>query len=103
MAPLYALDEHVAKKHMWIRPRLEMTPSEFFARQGHVTFSDDPVALNNIRFTGAGSLLWGSDYPHDEGTFPNSQAVIERTFDGVSEADKQKIVHDNAARLYGFD
>jgi predicted TIM-barrel fold metal-dependent hydrolase len=100
---LYALDEQVAKKHMWIRPRLEMLPSEFFARQGHITFSDDPVALHNIRFTGAESLLWGSDYHHDEGTFPNSQAVIERTFNGVSEADKRKIVHDNAARLYGFD
>jgi len=80
-----------------------MMPSEFFARQGHITFSDDPVALHNIRFTGADGLLWGSDYPHDEGTFPNSQAVIERTFNGVSEVDKRKIVHDNAARLYGFD
>ena len=59
--------------------------------------------MHNIRFTGAESLLWGSDYHHDEGTFPNSQAVIERTFNGVSEADKRKIVHDNAARLYGFE
>ena len=100
---LYVLDEQMAKKHMWIRPRLAMMPSEFFARQGHITFSDDPVALHNIRFTGADGLLWGSDYPHDEGTFPNSQAVIERTFNGVSEVDKRKIVHDNAARLYGFD
>ena len=100
---LYALDEQVQKKHMWIRPRLEMLPSEFFARQGHITFSDDPVALHNIRFTGADGLLWGSDYPHDEGTFPDSQAVIERTFAGISEADKRKILHDNATRLYGFE
>jgi predicted TIM-barrel fold metal-dependent hydrolase len=59
--------------------------------------------LHNIRFTGAGGLLWGRDYPHDEGTFPNSQAVIECTFNGVLETDKRKIVHDNAARLYGFE
>ena len=99
---LYVLDEQVDKKHMWVRPKLSMLPSEIFARQGHVTFSDDPVALNNIAFTGADCLLWGSDYPHDEGTFPHSQAVIERTFAGISDADKRKIVHDNAARLYGF-
>jgi predicted TIM-barrel fold metal-dependent hydrolase len=99
---LYVLDEQVAKKHMWIRPTLEMLPSEFFRRQGAVTFSDDPVALNNLRFTGAEGLMWGSDYPHDEGTFPHSQDVIQRTFAGVSEADRRKIVHDNAARLYGF-
>jgi predicted TIM-barrel fold metal-dependent hydrolase len=99
---LYVLDEQVAKKHMWVRPRLEMLPSEFFRRQGGVTFSDDPVALNNLAFTGADVLLWGSDYPHDEGTFPHSREVIERTFAGVSAADKRKIVHDNAKRIYGL-
>lgn len=99
---LHVLDEQAHKKHMWIRPRLEMLPSEFFRRQGHVTFTDDPVALANLKFTGADGLLWGSDYPHDEGSFPHSREVIERTFAGVSEADKKKIVHDNAARLYGF-
>ncbi len=99
---LYVMDEQLHKKHMWIRPRLELLPSEFFRRQGFVTFSDDPVALNNLAFTGADSLIWGSDYLHDEGTFPNSRAVIERTFQGVAEADKRKIVHDNAAALYGF-
>lgn len=80
---LYALDEQVEKKHMWIRPRLSMKPSEFFARQGHVTFTDDPVALKTLPFLGADCLLWGSDYPHDEGSFPHSQAVIDRTFAGL--------------------
>jgi len=46
--------------------------------------------------------MWGSDYPHDEGTFPHSQEVIERTFKDVSEEDKRKIVCGNAARLYDF-
>ena len=100
---LYVLDEQVKKKHMWIRPVLEMLPSEFFARRGFVTFGDDPIALHNIPFTGADCLLWGNDYPHDEGTFPHSQEVIARTFRGVSEADRRKIVHTNAARLYGFE
>ena len=100
---LYVLDEQNDKKHMWIRPRLDLKPSEYFARQGYVTFSDDPIALNNLRFTGANCLLWGSDYPHDEGTFPHSQEVIERTFAGVSDADRQKIVYTNAAELYGFN
>ncbi|MDH3689116.1 MAG: amidohydrolase [Gammaproteobacteria bacterium] len=99
---LYVMDEQAKKKHMWVRPKLELLPSEYFARQGYLTFSDDPVALNNISFTGADSLLWGSDYPHDEGTFPHSQDVIARTFKGVSEADRRKIVFENASRLYGF-
>ena len=99
---LYAMDEQAEKKHMWIRPQLKMRPSEYFRRQGHVSFGDDPVALATLPFIGAESLLWGSDYPHDEGTFPNSLEVIERTFQGVSEGDKRKIIYENAARLYGF-
>jgi predicted TIM-barrel fold metal-dependent hydrolase len=99
---LHVLDEQAAKKHMWIRPRLALKPSEYFKRQGFVTFSDDPMALRNIEFTGADCLMWGSDYPHDEGTFPHSREVIDRTFAGVSDADRTKIVHDNAAKLYGF-
>ncbi len=99
---LHVMDEQVEKKHMWIRPKLEMKPSEFFRRQGAVTFGDDPVALSLLDFTGADVLLWGSDYPHDEGTFPHSQAVIERTFGGVPAEDKRKIVHGNAKRIYGF-
>ena len=99
---LYALDEQAEKKHMWIRPTLEMQPSEYFKRQGGLTFGDDLPALLNISLTGADVLLWGSDYPHDEGTFPNSQEVIERTFGGLSEGDKRKIVGENAARIYGF-
>ena len=100
---LYALDEQYDKKHMWIQPKLDLRPSEYFARQGYVTFGDDPSALRNLDMTGAANLMWGSDYPHDEGTFPHSRSVIERTFAGVSEADKHRIVYDNAAALYGFD
>jgi len=58
--------------------------------------------LKTLEFTGADGLMWGSDYPHDEGTFPHSQDVIERTFAGVDPRHRQQIVHDNAAALYGF-
>jgi predicted TIM-barrel fold metal-dependent hydrolase len=99
---LYVMDEQADKKHMWVRPKLEMKPSEFFRRQGAVTFSDDPIALRLLDYTSADVLMWGSDYPHDEGTFPHSQEVIERTFGGISAEDKRKIVHDNAKRMYRF-
>ena len=46
--------------------------------------------------------MWGSDYPHDEGTFPHSREVIDRTFSELPEEETRKIVGENAARLYGF-
>ena len=99
---LYAMDDVFKRRHMWQLPRLEMKPSEFFRRQGYLTFGDDPIGLHNIEFTGVDCMMWGSDYPHDEGTFPHSQEVIQETFEGISEEDKRKIVGENAARLYGF-
>ncbi|MEE9248499.1 MAG: amidohydrolase family protein, partial [Dehalococcoidia bacterium] len=99
---LVQMDDNHHRRHMWEVPQLELLPSEYFKRQGYSTFADDIVGIMTREITGVDSLMWGSDYPHDEGTFPHSQEVIERTFKGVSQEDKRKIVCENAARLYGF-
>jgi predicted TIM-barrel fold metal-dependent hydrolase len=51
---------------------------------------------------GVENMLWGSDYPHAEATFPRSQRFLERMFEGVPEADARKITSENAARMFGF-
>ena len=99
---LQTLDEMHEKRHMWIEPRLPDRPSDYFRRQGGATFGDDLVGLRMRDVTGVESLLWGSDYPHDEGTFPHSREVIERTFKDVPENEKRMIVGGNAERIYGF-
>ena len=47
-------------------------------------------------------LLWGSDYPHTEGTYPHSRQVVERLCSGLDAADTAAIVHGTTARLFGF-
>lgn len=98
---LHAMDDMQRRRHTNL-PKLDLLPSEYFKRQGYVSFSDDPVGLANIKFTGADCLMWANDYPHDEGTYLESQKVIEETFVGVSAEDKRKILWENGARLYGF-
>ena len=99
---LQTMDEMQIKRHMWAEPKLNMKPSEYFHRQGYATFGDDQVGLMTRHVIGVENLMWGSDYPHDEGTFPHSREVIERTFEGIPEDEKRKIVGENAAKLYGF-
>ena len=99
---LQTLDEMQIKRHMWAEPKLNMKPSEYFQRQGYATFGDDPVGLMTREVIGVDSLMWGSDYPHNEGTFPHSREVIERTFKDIPEEEKRKIVGENAAKLYGL-
>jgi predicted TIM-barrel fold metal-dependent hydrolase len=51
---------------------------------------------------GVENMLWGSDYPHAEATFPRSQQFLSRMFSGVPEADLKKITSENAAKMFGF-
>ncbi len=99
---LQLMDEMQIKRHMWADPKLPMKSSEYFKRQGYATFGDDAVGLTNRSVTGVDGLIWGSDYPHDEGTFPHSKEVIEHTFADVPDDETRKIVGRNAARLYHF-
>ena len=47
--------------------------------------------------------MWGSDYPHDEGTYPHSREAIRSRFHELAPDVKHKILAANAAELYDFD
>jgi predicted TIM-barrel fold metal-dependent hydrolase len=47
-------------------------------------------------------MLWGSDFPHAESTWPKSRDFLQRIFAGVPENDLRKITSENAARMFGF-
>ncbi len=78
-------------------------PSEYFLRQGSVAITDDPVGIHNLALTGADCILWGNDYPHDEGTFPNSRTILESMRAAMDQESYTKIMSRNAAKLYDFD
>ena len=81
---------------------LTMKPSEYWYRQCFATYQSDPVGLRLIDVLGENNIMWGSDFPHPDGVWPDSQEFIAREFQGVSPELKQKIICDNAANLYGF-
>ena len=79
-----------------------MKPSELFRRQIYTTFQEDHVAMSLLPFFGDGHVLWASEYPHPDGTWPNSRATIERQMKSLPAEMRKKLTHDNAARLYGL-
>jgi predicted TIM-barrel fold metal-dependent hydrolase len=97
------MDEAFEEHEQWVNPKLAAPPSEYVKRQCHVTLGADRAPLLAREITGIDALLWASDYPHPEGTFPESQAVVARIFDGLSEDEMDAVVCGNAARLYGID
>ncbi len=82
---------------------LKMRASDYFRRQGAVTITDDPIALNNLEITGTDCIMWGNDYPHDEGTYPASQVHRNAIVAATTPAQARAIFAGNAARIYGFD
>jgi predicted TIM-barrel fold metal-dependent hydrolase len=81
---------------------LTMQPSELFRRQVWASFQVDPVALSLLEFYGEGRLLWASDYPHPDGTWPRSREAIDAQMARLAPQVRRQLTRDNAAALYGL-
>src|SRR5262252_478863 len=80
-----------------------MKPSDFFHRNVVLSFQEDAVGIRLRDVIGVDNMMWGSDYPHSESTFPQSRKILAEILAGVPEAEQAKIVGGNTARVYGFD
>ena len=84
--------------------RLTLTPSEYFAQNCYVGVSfPSPHEARAMRTVGLDRVMWGSDYPHHEGTYPHTTAGLRRAFADWDPADVRRVTSENVAALYGFD
>jgi uncharacterized protein len=81
---------------------LSMKPSELWRRQGFSTYQREPSLGVMIPLIGEDTIMWGSDYPHPDGIWPDSRKWIAEDLDGVSPAVQRKITCENAGKLYGL-
>jgi predicted TIM-barrel fold metal-dependent hydrolase len=78
-------------------------PSDYIHRNVMMSFTEDTPLMRLRDIIGVDRLMWGSDYPHAESTFPRSAALLAATFRDVPVEDQALMVRDNCARFYGFD
>ena len=79
---------------------LKMKPSDYWRRQCRATFQYDRIGPKLIDDMGLETLMWGSDYPHTDGIWPESSKYIAEQFAGLSPAAIQQITCGNAAKFY---
>ena len=82
---------------------LKMPPSEYWKRQCYATYQSDPVGVKLLDELSAANVMWGSDFPHPDGIWPDSKEYVARELGHLPAAVRRKVVCENAAKLYGFN
>ena len=83
-------------------PKIKSSIEDYMGRVYH-GFIDDTWVDHAIEAVDHRTLMWGSDFPHPDGVWPDSKEFIKQELSGVSDATRQKIICGNAAALYGFE
>ena len=79
-----------------------LLPSDFFRRNVVLSFQEDAIGVRLRDVIGVDNMMWGSDYPHSESTFPQSRKILAEILAGVPDEEQVKIAGGNAARVYNF-
>lgn len=100
---MYRMD-HAYKRHRyWMKaPPLKRMPSEYFSDHISVTFQDDWVAFRMKDMCNVNRLMWANDFPHSDSTWPWSQQILDEQTKGLTPHERDRILHDNVAELYGL-
>jgi len=98
-------DHHFsAKLGTQYRKHLAMKPSDYFRRNVRVGSSAMSRREAEMRHEiGIQTIMWGTDYPHPEGTWPITRDIMVETFRGLPSKDIAAMLGGNAAEFYGFD
>jgi uncharacterized protein len=82
-------------------PEMRLMPSEYFSRQCWVSFEiDEPTLPALVPHVGEDRIVWGSDYPHHDSTFPGAMKKLRDTIAPLDPTVQAKILGDNAHALY---
>ena len=83
---------------------LSLTPNEYFQRNCYIGASFLPRHEVGYRYDiGVDKLMWGSDYPHMEGTWPNTMDKLKETFHDVAEGEVRDMLGETAVDVFNFD
>jgi predicted TIM-barrel fold metal-dependent hydrolase len=96
------MDETWGKQRYWVDSRIEHKPSHYWDKNIYGSFIHDRAGIMMRGFPGAGNIMWSSDYPHSETTFPESARVIGELFHDVPADDRALILGGRAKALFGL-
>ncbi len=102
----HRFDDHhfSAKLGTGYKSHLSMKPSDYFRRNVRIGSSCmSRIEAERRHEIGLGNIMWGTDYPHPEGTWPITEKMMVETFHGLPEADIERMLGGTAVDWYGLD
>jgi predicted TIM-barrel fold metal-dependent hydrolase len=90
-----------ARDYGFVAPKRR--PSEYIKDNNLWGFMRDPIGVRLRDDVGTETLLWGSDFAHATGDWPNSNDLIDEMFAGVSDEDRYMMLAGNAIRFFRLD
>jgi predicted TIM-barrel fold metal-dependent hydrolase len=100
---LHQIDENYDIYAHIVSRKLTKPPSEYFREHVRVSFIMDPLVLKMIDLEPIECLMWGSDFPHSVGSFPHSEAFLDKAFEGVDPGTRRTILVENPALFFHLD
>jgi predicted TIM-barrel fold metal-dependent hydrolase len=99
------LDDVYQRSRFWMEryfslQQLKQEPSQILREHFYWGFIYDRIGLRLRYDIGVDRIMWGNDFPHSAGDWPNSRRVIDDMFSGVPADEKQKILVDNAVEFF---
>ncbi len=83
---------------------LSLTPIEYFRRNCLIGASMMPRhEIHLVHVLGTDRIMWGHDFPHEEGSTPYTSDALRATFADFDETECRTLLGETAAALYGFD
>jgi predicted TIM-barrel fold metal-dependent hydrolase len=100
---LFVIDDNYEIFRGTFGRKLERKPSEYILDHFWFGIIRDPKSIEMRDHLPFDRLMFGSDFPHSVGSYPNSRQFLDRCFDGVDESYRRQMLLENPARYYGLD
>src|SRR5437773_1103428 len=97
------MDQTFNKHRFWTKSVITEKPSTYWYHQGHATFIQDLAGVAARHRAGLRNIMWSTDYPHSDSTWPKSREALAAHFQDVPESERALIAGGNAAALYGLN
>jgi len=97
------MDHSWGKHRFWVGNDNKHPPSYYMDQNIWGSFLRDRIGIELRDRPGGKNIMWSSDFPHSETTYPHSREFIAEEFEGIPDADRDEIVGGIAGRLFQFD